>query len=93
MLEINYYNKLIGDFNILKNEINNLLPVIRNSNFKDYFGDSFSDYPVDFINNNPVDFIFEYLQDLKLLGEKQGFDVFGSDSYIKYLYVIFFNIL
>ena len=91
MLEINYYNKLIGDFNILKNEINNLLFVIRKSNFKDYFGDSFSDYSVDFINNNPVDFIFEYLQDLKLLGEKQGFDVFGSDFYIKYLYVVFFE--
>lgn len=56
MLEINYYNKLIGDFNILKNEINNLLFVIRKSNFKDYFGDSFSDYSVDFINNNPVEF-------------------------------------
>lgn len=86
-----YYNKIIGDFNILKNEINNLLSVIRESNFKDYLVGSFSDYPTDFIYKNPVDFVFGYLQDLKLLGEEQGFDVFGRDSYIKYLYVAFFE--
>lgn len=91
MLEISYYNKIIGDFNILKNEINNLLPVMRNSKFKDYLVGSLSDYPTDFIYKNPVDFVFGYLQDLKLLGEEQGFDIFGRDSYIKYLYVAFFE--
>ena len=86
-----YYNKIIGYFNIIKSEFNNLLPVMRNSNFKDYLVGSLSDYPTDFIYKNPVDFVFGYLQDLKLLGEEQGFDIFGRDSYIKYLYVAFFE--
>ncbi len=86
-----YYNKIIGDFNIIESEIDKLLPVLRDSNFKDHLEGSLSDYPTDFIYKNPVYFAFGYLQDLKLLGEEQGFDIFGRDSYIKYLYVAFFE--
>ncbi len=86
-----YYNKIIGDFNIIKSEFNNLIPAIKKLNLKDYIGDSLRDYKYDYIYSNPVYLVFVHLYDLKLLGEKQGFDIFGRDSYIKFLYIVFFE--
>ena len=90
-MENNCFNKHISDFNLLKLEFNNLIPAIKKLNLKDYIGDSLSDYQYDYIYSNPVYLVFVHLYDLKLLGEKQGFDIFGRDSYIKYLYVAFFE--
>ena len=94
-MEKQYYNKIVGDFKVLRKEISDKMRVINSPAFQVYLRlssmDSTGNCGDDYVRNNPADFVLRYLNELQLLGEKYDFDVFGEDSYIKFLYVSFFE--
>ena len=79
MEEISYLNHLIIESNKLKMDFERC---IRNINDSNLFNIKIA---------NPIDLVQDAIYKLKKQGEDSNFDIFGEESYLKFIYVSYFE--
>ena len=77
MEKISYFNQLIGELNNLEVEFQRYIRPIKDNEY------------VVLNLDNPVKFVRDALYKIKKVGDENNFDIFGDDSYIKYIYIAY----